>query len=477
LTTVAPVAIGEVVHEGLAAVAEERRLDRDDLDGLADRVDDQRGERLALQVLGHDQQRLAVGQHLLQQREEVGDGRDLVAVQQDEGVLEHGLHRLGVGDEVRREVALVELQPLGELQLRGERGALLDGDDAVLADRAQRLADQVADLLLAGGDRADLGDVLLVVDRDRLVLEELGDGLGGGGDALAQRHRVGAGGHVAQAGGHHGLGEHGGGGGAVARDVVGLGGDGLGELGAEVLERVLEVDLARDGDAVVGDGRPTELLVDHDVPPTRAEGHLDRVGQLVHPALERAAGGLVEADLLRHVLPLLVSVQTPPRWPTRSRDHRGGGLTELPAASVDDREHVARGEDQVLLAVVLDLGAAVLRVDDDVADAHIERDAVAVVVDPARSHGEDLALLGLLLRRVRDDDAGSGGGLRLAGLNDDLVLERLDVRHVDDLPYGCVLGCSVDGALRRRGCRNARAIGTLPMRVPTAQRPSASSVR
>src|SRR5690349_21994489 len=58
-------------------------------------------------------------------------------------------------------------------------------------------------------------------------------------------------------------------------------------------------------------------------------------------------------------------------------------------SSVHDREDVAGGQDQVLLAVVLDLGAAVLRVDDDVADGNVERDALAVVVDAAGTHGED----------------------------------------------------------------------------------------
>ena len=57
-TTSAPVTIGQVLHERLAAVAEERRLDRDDGERLADRVDHQGGQGLALDVLGDDQQRL-----------------------------------------------------------------------------------------------------------------------------------------------------------------------------------------------------------------------------------------------------------------------------------------------------------------------------------------------------------------------------------------------------------------------------------
>ena len=215
------------------------------------------------------------------------------------GVLEHRLHRLGVRDEVRRQVALVELQALGDLQLGGERGALLDGDHAVLADGVERLADQVADLRLARGDGADLGDGL-ALDGRGLSLSNSDDLVRGRGDARAQRRRVRPGGDVAQARGDHGLGEHGGGGGAVARDVVGLGRGGLGELGAQVLERVAQLDLAGDGDTVVGHRRAAELLLQHDVAAARAEGHLDGVGQLVHPALERPARGLVEADLLRH---------------------------------------------------------------------------------------------------------------------------------------------------------------------------------
>jgi hypothetical protein len=41
------------------------------VEGAADLVDDEGGERLALQVLGHDEQRLAGLQNLLQQRQDV----------------------------------------------------------------------------------------------------------------------------------------------------------------------------------------------------------------------------------------------------------------------------------------------------------------------------------------------------------------------------------------------------------------------
>src|SRR3712207_8882325 len=49
---------------------------------------------------------------LLEQREQVADGADLVADEQEVRILDHGLHALGVGHEVRRDVALVEAHAL-----------------------------------------------------------------------------------------------------------------------------------------------------------------------------------------------------------------------------------------------------------------------------------------------------------------------------------------------------------------------------
>ena len=50
---------GHVLQHRLAALAEAGRLDGDRLERAADLVDDERGERLALDVLGDDHQRLA----------------------------------------------------------------------------------------------------------------------------------------------------------------------------------------------------------------------------------------------------------------------------------------------------------------------------------------------------------------------------------------------------------------------------------
>ena len=87
---------------------------------------------------------------------------------------------------------------------------------------------------------------------------------------------------------HQRLGKHGGGGGSVTSDIVGLGRDFLGELGSEVLVRVVELDIAGHGHAVVGDGRRAPLLVEHDVAALRTEGDLHGVGEGVDAPLERS---------------------------------------------------------------------------------------------------------------------------------------------------------------------------------------------
>ncbi len=172
---------------------------------------------------------------------------------------------------------------------------------------SMHFADELADgVVVVGGDGRDLRHLLALGDRAwrsraarstmssvRLL------------DAALEGHRVGAGGDVLQAFGDDRLAEDGGGGGAVTGDVVGLGGDLLGELGADVLERVLELDLLGDGDAVVGDRGGAELLVEDDVAALGAEGDLDGVGQGVNAILHRSSGFLIEEQLLCHSPDLL----------------------------------------------------------------------------------------------------------------------------------------------------------------------------
>jgi hypothetical protein len=117
-------------------------------------------------------------------------------------------------------------------------------------------------------------------------------------DAALDLVGVGAGGDILQALGVDGLGVDGGGGGAVAGVLGGLGGDLLDHLGAHVLVGVVELDLLGDGDAVLGDGGRAEGLLEDDDAAGGAEGDLDGVRELADALEDALAGVGVESDLL-----------------------------------------------------------------------------------------------------------------------------------------------------------------------------------
>ena len=81
-------------------------------------------------------------------------------MQQDVRVLQLGDHLVGVGDEVWRKVAAVELHALDDVEFDRHAFGLFDRDDALVADPLHGARQHVADLALAvGGDGADLGDL------------------------------------------------------------------------------------------------------------------------------------------------------------------------------------------------------------------------------------------------------------------------------------------------------------------------------
>ena len=70
----------DVLQHRLAAVAEARRLDGADLERATELVDDERRERLTIDVLGDDEERLALLGDLLENRQELLHVRDLLLV-------------------------------------------------------------------------------------------------------------------------------------------------------------------------------------------------------------------------------------------------------------------------------------------------------------------------------------------------------------------------------------------------------------
>jgi hypothetical protein len=100
----------------------------------------------------------------------------------------------------------------------------------------------------------------------------------------------------------------------------------------------------------------------------------------------------------------------------------------------DLREHVRLAQDQNVVGTELDLGPAVLRVDDLVALGDLHGHDLALVVARARADREDAAALRLLLRRIGQDDPARRRLLLLEGLDDQAVAQRLQIHS----PTSCV---------------------------------------
>src|SRR5450631_505490 len=275
----------DVLQHRLAAIAEARSLDGCDLEATAQTVDDECGKRLAFDVFRDNHKRLAALHYGFQQRKQFIQLRELLFVDEDVRIFHFDAHLVGVGDEVGRDVAAVELHALDDVEFGLKRLGFLDGDDTLVADLLHGVGEELADFGVAiGGDGADLGDFLVRGDLLGVLDEIRDDGFDREVDTALEVHRVHAGGNRLGAFAHDRGRQHGRGGGAVAGSVRRLGGDFAHHLGAHVLELVFKLDFLGDGDAVLGDAGCTERFVEYDVAALGAERHLHRVVENVHAA-------------------------------------------------------------------------------------------------------------------------------------------------------------------------------------------------
>ena len=189
---------------------------------------------------------------------------------------------------------------------------IFDGDDAVLADGLHRSSNDIANLLIAvGRDGAHLGHGTLVHGPGQLAqcaafdplavlvasADNRSDRLF---DAAPQRHRVRASCHRLHAFAEDGLRKNRCRGGAVAGHVAGLRSDFLHQLSADILHRILQLNLFGHRHAILGDGGRTELLLNDNVSALGSECRLDGVRQCVHAAQDRLTGILTVQNLLCH---------------------------------------------------------------------------------------------------------------------------------------------------------------------------------
>src|ERR1700704_3073869 len=101
----------------------------------------------------------------------------------------------------------------------------------------------------------------------------------------------------------------------------------------------------------------------------------------------------------------------------------GGGLFEHP-------HDVGLLHDQEILAVDLHLGARPLAEQHPVADLQINGNELAGLVAATRADADDLALRGLFLGGIRNDDAAGGLFFGLNALDDDTVVKRAELHGI-----------------------------------------------
>ncbi len=91
-------------------------------------------------------------------------------VEEDVRLVEDGLLTLWIGDEVGRQVALVELHALDKIKIHTEGIGLLDGYYAVLAYLVDGIGNNLADRGIGRRDSSNVRNLFLrVIDPDRLI--------------------------------------------------------------------------------------------------------------------------------------------------------------------------------------------------------------------------------------------------------------------------------------------------------------------
>ena len=255
---------------------------------------------LAFDVFGDDEQWTAGLNHRFEQRQHGLQARELLLVEKDVRAFQLADHLLGVGDEIGREIAAVELHAFDHFELGLEAFRLFNRDHAFLADFFHRFRDHVADGALAiGRDRADLGDFLAGRDFLGALLDVFDHDFDGHVDAALQIHRVHARGDRLGAFADDGLGQDGGRRGAVAGDVAGLARHFAQHLRAHILEFIGKFDFLGDGNAVLGNARCAEGFFEHDIAAFGAQRHFDRVGENIDA---RGSCGRVRRPRISHLL-------------------------------------------------------------------------------------------------------------------------------------------------------------------------------
>src|SRR5262249_13590385 len=281
----------DIFQHRLTSVAEARRFHGSNLEAATQLVYDKGGECLAFDILGNNEEWFASLHHRLKERQQFVEGRKFLFIDQDIRVFHFNPHLVGVRNKVWRDIAAVELHTFDHFELGLERLRLFDGNNPLVAHFLHGLGNKAADLGVAvGRDRTDLRDLLVRGHLFGVLLQVLDHCLDGAIDAAFEVHRVHPGRDTFGAFLDDCVSENGRGGGAIAGLLGGLRSDFADHLRAHVLELVLKLDLLGDGDAVLGDARRAERLIEHHIAALGAKSYAHRISKNVDPVHHSVAG-------------------------------------------------------------------------------------------------------------------------------------------------------------------------------------------
>ena len=174
-----------------------RGLDGRNLEAAAQLVGDKRGEHFALDVFGDDKKRLAALHHRIEQGQELVEGRQLFFVDENIGLIQLDPHLIGVGHEIGRDVAAVELHALDHLK-HGLR-AILPSSTVIMPSLPTCRIARARKPPISTSPFAEIVPIWAIssfrVTALRVLLQVGNDGLDRSVDAAFQIHRIRAGGN------------------------------------------------------------------------------------------------------------------------------------------------------------------------------------------------------------------------------------------------------------------------------------------
>ena len=107
--------------------------------------------------------------------------------------------------------------------------------------------------------------------------------------------------NIPQPFGNQRLRQQGCGGRAITRNIIGFHCDRLHQLHAKILEWFFDINIAGNGNPVIGNRGGTERLIQHHIATTRPKRHLDHICQGIYALEDSFAGFLIESNKFCHI--------------------------------------------------------------------------------------------------------------------------------------------------------------------------------